>query len=71
MPIWSGPSLSALQVLNDTLAAYFLAGYAAVRAECPHCIVTITPPQWQQDGGAWRHFMAGPGYTNVFQDLHR
>lgn len=59
------------QVGNSTLAAYYLAGYKAVRTECLQCVVTITPPSWQQDGAAWRHFMTGPGYTNVFQDLHR
>ena len=60
-----------MQVRNDTLAEYFLEGYGAVRAECRQCFVTITPPSWQQDGAAWRHFMTGLGYTHVFQDLRR
>ena len=62
---------ATMQVHNDTLAAYFLDGYAAVRVGCQQCFVTITPPSNAQNGNAWRNFMAGSGYTNVFQDLHR
>ena len=59
------------QVHSDTLASYFLDGYAAVRAACPQCFVTICAPSWEQGGTAFQNFMTGPGYTNVFQDLHR
>ena len=62
-------ALSGSQVGTATLGAYYLAGYNAVRAECLQCIVTITPPAWQQDA-AERYFM-GPGYNNVYLDLHR
>ena len=26
---------------------------------------------YEQHGSEWQHFMAGSGYTNVLQDLHK
>ena len=59
------------QVNSGPLQAYYKAAYAAVRKHSSSCFVAIAPRVYEQDGFEWQHFMTGPGYTNVLQDLHR
>ena len=56
---------------SGPLQAYYKAAYAAVRKHSSSCFVAIAPRVYEQDGSEWQHFMAGSGYTNVLQDLHR
>ena len=56
---------------SGPLQAYYKAAYAAVRKHSSGCFVAIAPRVYEQDGSEWQHFMTGPGYTNVLQDLHR
>jgi len=58
-------------VNSGPLQAYYKAAYAAVRKHSSSCFVAIAPRVYEQDGFEWQHFMTGPGYTNVLQDLHR
>lgn len=65
------PTSCVVQVNSGPLQAYYMAAYAAVRKHSSSCFVAIAPRVYEQDGFEWQHFMTGPGYTNVLQDLHR
>ena len=53
------------------LQAYYMDVYAAVRKWAPDCFFVVSPRNWEQDGGEWQNFMAGPTFTKVLQDVHR
>ncbi len=60
-----------MQVDAGKLKAYYMDAYAAVRKSAPDCFFVVSPRNWEQDGGAWQNFMAGPEFTKVLQDVHR
>ncbi len=64
-------SFYLMQVDAGKLKAYYVDAYAAVRKWAPDCFFVVSPRNWEQDGGAWQNFMAGPQFTKVLQDVHR